>query len=78
MRSWLCGGLEVHSDLALKMTADLFWTGLLVSLPVLGLTMAVGLVMMPPTTVALPIKVLMFILVDGWGLLMKALVGSFH
>lgn len=34
----------MHSDLALKMTADLFWTGLLVSLPVLGLTMAVGLV----------------------------------
>jgi flagellar biosynthetic protein FliP len=68
----------VHGDLALKMTADLFWTGLLVSLPVLGLTMAVGLVMMPPTTVALPVKVLMFILVDGWGLLMKALVGSFH
>jgi flagellar biosynthetic protein FliQ len=34
----------VHSDLALKLTADLFWTGLLVCLPVLALTMAVGLV----------------------------------
>jgi len=34
----------MHSDLALKMAADLFWTGFLVSLPVLGLTMAVGLV----------------------------------
>ena len=68
----------MHGDLALKMTADLFWTGLLVSLPVLGLTMIVGLAMMPPTTVALPLKVLLFILVDGWGLLMKALVGSFH
>ena len=34
----------MHSDLALKMTADLFWTGLLVCLPILGLTMAVGLV----------------------------------
>ncbi|RYZ11060.1 MAG: flagellar biosynthetic protein FliQ [Comamonadaceae bacterium] len=33
----------MHSDLALKLTADLFWTGLLVSLPVLGLTMLVGL-----------------------------------
>lgn len=37
-----------------------------------------GVLMMPPTTVALPLKVLLFILVDGWGLLMKALVGSFH
>lgn len=34
----------MHSDLALKMTADLFWTGLLVCLPVLGVTMLVGLV----------------------------------
>lgn len=34
----------MHSDLALKMTADLFWTGLLVCLPVLGITMLVGLV----------------------------------
>jgi flagellar biosynthetic protein FliQ len=38
-------GMPVHSDLALKITADLFWTGLLVSLPVLGITMAVGLVL---------------------------------
>lgn len=34
----------MHSDLALKLTADLFWTGLLVCLPVLGITVLVGLV----------------------------------
>lgn len=34
----------MHSDLALKITADLFWTGFLVCLPVLAVTMAVGLV----------------------------------
>jgi len=34
----------MHADLALKMMTDLFWTGLLVSLPLLGLTMLVGLV----------------------------------
>ena len=33
----------MHTDLALKMMSDLFWTGLLVCLPVLGLTMLVGL-----------------------------------
>ena len=33
----------MHSDLALKLTSDLFWTGLLVCLPVLAVTMAVGL-----------------------------------
>jgi len=34
----------MHSDLALKMAADLFWTGFLISMPVLGLTMLVGVV----------------------------------
>lgn len=33
----------MHADLALRMLGDLFWTGLLVCLPVLGCTMAVGL-----------------------------------
>ncbi|MFM2450538.1 MAG: flagellar type secretion system protein FliQ [Pseudomonadota bacterium] len=33
----------MHADMALKMMSDLFWTGLLVCLPVLGLTMMVGL-----------------------------------
>ncbi len=33
----------MHGDLALKMTADLFWTGLLVALPVLATTLLVGL-----------------------------------
>ena len=33
----------MHGDLAMKVTADLFWTGLLVCLPVLAVTMLVGL-----------------------------------
>lgn len=33
----------MHSDLALKLMTDLLWTGLLLAMPVLGLTMLVGL-----------------------------------
>lgn len=33
----------MHADLALKMMGDLFWTGLLICAPVLGLTLLVGL-----------------------------------
>ena len=33
----------MHADLALRMLGDLFWTGMLICLPVLGLTMLVGL-----------------------------------
>jgi flagellar biosynthetic protein FliP len=51
---------------------------LLIDLIVSSVLMALGMMMMPPTTVALPLKILMFILVDGWSLLLKALVGSFH
>lgn len=51
---------------------------LLIDLIVSSVLMALGMMMMPPTTIALPIKVLMFILIDGWSLLLKALVGSFR
>lgn len=37
-----------------------------------------GVLMLPPTTIALPLKILVFVLVDGWALVLKALVGSFH
>lgn len=51
---------------------------LLIDLIVSSVLMALGMMMMPPTSVALPIKILMFILIDGWSILLKALVGSFH
>lgn len=51
---------------------------LLIDLIVSSVLMTLGMMMMPPTSIALPIKILMFILIDGWSLLLKALVGSFH
>jgi flagellar biosynthesis protein FliP len=51
---------------------------LLIDLIVSSVLMALGMMMMPPTAISLPLKVLMFVLVDGWALLLKALVGSFH
>jgi flagellar biosynthetic protein FliP len=56
----------------------LFLPFLLIDLVVSSVLMALGMMMMPPTTVALPLKVLMFVLVDGWSLVLQALVGSFH
>jgi flagellar biosynthetic protein FliP len=51
---------------------------LLIDLVVSAILMSLGMMMMPPVTVSLPLKVLMFVLVDGWSLLVKALVGSFN
>lgn len=56
----------------------IFLPFLLIDLIVASVLMALGMMMMPPTSVALPIKILMFILVDGWSLILKGLVGSFH
>jgi flagellar biosynthetic protein FliP len=56
----------------------IFLPFLLIDLIVSSVLMALGMMMMPPATVALPLKILMLILVDGWSLVLKALVGSFH
>ena len=39
--------------------------------------MALGMMMMPPVMVSLPFKLLLFVLVNGWGLVITALVGSY-
>jgi flagellar biosynthetic protein FliP len=56
----------------------IFLPFLLIDLIVSSILMSLGMMMMPPITIALPLKILMFVLVDGWALILKALVGSFH
>jgi flagellar biosynthetic protein FliP len=40
--------------------------------------MSMGMIMLPPTFVSLPFKILLFVLVDGWALVINSLVASFH
>jgi flagellar biosynthetic protein FliP len=40
--------------------------------------MAMGMMMLPPTSISLPFKILFFVLIDGWNLLVGSLVRSFH
>ncbi|WP_422976195.1 flagellar type III secretion system pore protein FliP [Undibacterium sp. Ji49W] len=56
----------------------IFLPFLLIDLIVSSILMALGMMMMPPISIALPVKILMFVLIDGWSLVLKALVGSFH
>lgn len=51
---------------------------LLVDIVVSSLLMSLGMLMMPPMMISLPIKVLMFVLIDGWNLVVRSLMGSFH
>jgi flagellar biosynthesis protein FliP len=56
----------------------IFLPFLLIDLIVSCVLMSLGMMMLPPTTISLPLKVLVFVLVDGWALILQALVGSFH
>ncbi|WP_420836442.1 flagellar type III secretion system pore protein FliP [Cellulomonas endophytica] len=50
---------------------------LVIDLVVSSSLMAMGMMMLPPVTVSLPFKLLLFVLVDGWGLIVTSLIGSY-
>ncbi|MBA2655988.1 MAG: flagellar type III secretion system pore protein FliP [Tatlockia sp.] len=56
----------------------IFLPFLLVDLIVSGILMTMGMMMMPPMTISLPIKILLFVLIDGWDLVVQSLVSSFN
>jgi flagellar biosynthesis protein FliP len=62
---------------AFRMGLFLFIPLLVVDLLVSSILMALGLMMVPPTLVSLPLKVGIFLLADGWHLLVQSLVRSF-
>jgi flagellar biosynthetic protein FliP len=50
---------------------------ILIDLVVATVLMSMGMMMMPPMTISLPLKLLLFVLVDGWSLVVQSLVRSF-
>lgn len=56
----------------------LFIPFLIIDMVVSSTLMSMGMVMLPPTTIALPFKIMMFVLVDGWELLIGTLVSGFR
>jgi flagellar biosynthesis protein FliP len=56
----------------------IFLPFLLLDLVVAGILMSMGMIMVPPTIISLPLKILMFVLIDGWSLVVRSLLGSFH
>ncbi|MEO5587428.1 MAG: flagellar type III secretion system pore protein FliP [Novosphingobium sp.] len=51
---------------------------LLIDLVVSAILLSLGMLMVPPATISLPLKILMFVLIDGWALIIQGLIGSFH
>lgn len=78
---------ELHVLIPAFMISELrrgFEIGFLIILPFLVIdlivsivTMSMGMMMLPPSTISLPLKVLFFVLMDGWNLLVGSLVRSY-
>jgi flagellar biosynthesis protein FliP len=62
---------------AFQMGFLLFVPFILIDLVVATVLMSMGMMMMPPVTVSLPLKILLFVLVDGWNLVVRSIVLSF-
>ena len=76
---------KVSSSRLLISTGAAWFFGFLIFLPFLiidlivsATLMSMGMIMLPPTFISLPFKILLFVLVDGWDLVIRALVQSFH
>ncbi len=63
---------------AFQMGFLIFLPFIIVDLVVGTILMSLGMVMLPPAMVALPLKLLLFVLADGWRLVIQSLVVSFH
>jgi flagellar biosynthetic protein FliP len=56
----------------------IFLPFLVIDLVVSSTLMSMGMIMLPPVFISLPFKILLFVLVDGWNLVTRSLVESFH
>jgi flagellar biosynthesis protein FliP len=63
---------------AFQIGFTIFIPFLIVDLVVASVLMSMGMMMVPPATISLPFKLMLFVLVDGWQLLVGALAQSFY
>jgi len=54
----------------------IFLPFLLIDIVIASILMSLGMIMVPPVTIALPIKIMLFVVVDGWALITKTLIIS--
>lgn len=62
---------------AFQMGALLFLPFLVIDMVVASILMSMGMMMLPPMTISLPLKLMVFVMVDGWGLVIQSLAEAF-
>jgi len=63
---------------AFKMGILIFIPFIMIDLIVSSILMSMGMIMLPPVMISLPLKITLFVLVDGWHLITYSVVKSFH
>ena len=58
--------------------AVLFLPFMVIDLVVASVTLSIGMIQLPPVMVSAPFKILLFVLVDGWNLVLGSLMKSFY
>ena len=56
----------------------LFIPFLIIDMIVASTLMSMGIIMLPPVMISLPFKIMLFVVVDGWGLLIKSLIMTYN
>ena len=51
---------------------------IVIDMVVASTLMSMGMMMLPPTTISMPFKILLFVLADGWNLIIGSLVKTFY
>lgn len=64
--------------IAFQISFIIFIPFLIIDMVVASVLMSMGMLMLPPIMVSLPFKILLFVLIDGWYLLIKSMLTSFH
>ncbi|KYO64573.1 flagellar type III secretion system pore protein FliP [Thermovenabulum gondwanense] len=63
---------------AFQMGFIIFLPFLVIDMIVASTLMSMGMLMLPPIMISLPFKILLFVMVDGWDLVIKSLIAGFH
>ncbi len=63
--------------MAFKIGILLYIPFIIIDMVVASALMSMGMIMLPPVMISMPFKLILFILVDGWGLLTQQLIKSF-
>ena len=76
------GGVRNHSPEILRRAFEIgfliYVPFLIIDMVIASVLMSMGMMMLPPSVLSLPFKIIFFVMIDGWYMLSGSLINSFH